>query len=169
LIAKSSCSNEVIEEAPVELGAVDRKQKVVTANDGAFQCFWNDAETAHLGVNFSYQKLTRAADLLALCLDVASRNGISQDDAFGVQLNSAPLVVLGVVENDELLPMFQHLCKRHLRPPPHASPSISLLRPLRRASSSRRVFASSSASSFSSGSTAWYSAASTLLARPSRA
>ena len=81
----------------------------MAAYDCAIQIRRNDPEAAYLGVNFSYQELALAADLLGLGLDLGSRYFVSEHDSSGVKLDSAPLVPQRVVNLDELFAAGQHV------------------------------------------------------------
>lgn len=72
------------------------------------QISWDDAKSSNFRINLGYQKLTSAANLLLLSLDVRASYDITQHYALSVQLNATPFVGLEIVYLDELFTVLNY-------------------------------------------------------------
>jgi len=88
----------------------------MAADNGPIERPGYNTKTANFGINFGDKKFSWAAYLLLFCLYKCSRNFVSQNNTLGVELNSRTFVGCQIVDDDEFLPLPQHLPQFDLWP-----------------------------------------------------
>ena len=100
-------ADEEVQKPPIKPLFIEHKQEVVTADNRIGQVFWHDTVTTMLGVDLRNQELTGPALLLRLRLDLCPADNVAENNPVSVQLDSASLVGLQIVNPDKLLPMME--------------------------------------------------------------
>lgn len=80
----------------------------MTTDNRVFQFFRDNTKATQFGIDLCDKKFTCAAHLLSFCTNICTRYNIAQYNAFGMELDTAALVLLGILNFNKLFAVFNN-------------------------------------------------------------